>query len=385
MNGRSKSRIAHILPFPSVGGTEVGTLRIIRAAERHGFGGLVYHRAAADAVRRFFQDEGVETRPFEPVEPSYRRPLPFMKNSVLLAREFRAQRVSAVHSADLPGAYFAGYGARLAGLPLLCHVRNRYSELPLRDRSFLLPVQQFVFVSKHTWTSFNGRVPPGRGRVLYDGIPIPDRSRARDDRESVRRDLGIPAAVPVVGMVARVAPQKDFPTLIQAARRVLKARPDTRFVVIGDTATSAANRDHYADVLARADSAGVRESFLFTGQRTDVERFYGAMDVFVLSTHWEGLPLVILEAMAHGLPVVATGVDGVPELVVEGETGFLCDHEDAECMAKRVIGLVDNPELARTLGEASRRRVEADFSAESFERRVTRMYEAIVPSHRRTA
>src|SRR5690606_9598600 len=98
------------------------------------------------------------------------------------------------------------------------------------DRSFLLPVGRFAFVSRDTWKHFGHRVSERRGVVLYDGIELPSAARALEDRAAARREFGIPEGAPVVGMVARVAPQKDFPTLIVAAARLVDRHPDLRFL-----------------------------------------------------------------------------------------------------------------------------------------------------------
>ena len=363
-------RIAHVLPFSDVGGTEVATLRVAQAAREQGYDNVVFMPSEAARIRQLFGAEGIESQTFQRVEPSYRSPRAFVANTRRLAREFRRLGVRLVHCADVPAAFYAGYAARLVRVPLLCHVRNRYPDLSLRDRSFLLPVQKFAFVSADTWRRFAHRVGRRRGVVLYDGIDVTEPGRHGDDGAVLRAELAIPDGVPIVGMVARVAYQKDYPTLVKAAARVVAAFGDVRFVVVGDCSSEATYREHHKEVVRLAETAGVCAQLIFTDFRKDVWRFLDLMDVFVLSTHWEGFPLVLLEAMAHARPVVATAVDGIPELVTDRETGRLFPHEDAGALAQCLLDLLREPARARAMGAAAQAHVARHFSRGSFARGV---------------
>jgi glycosyltransferase involved in cell wall biosynthesis len=118
----------------------------------------------------------------------------------------------------------------------------------------------------------------------------------------------------------------------------------------------------------------VLDAFLFTGFRTDVARLMRAFDVFVLSTHFEGLPLVVLEAMAMGLPVVATAVNGIPEVIDRDEVGLLFPHEDSAALARHLVALLTDPARAASVGAAGREAVRERFGTEAFARNVTRLY-----------
>jgi glycosyltransferase involved in cell wall biosynthesis len=367
-------RVAHVLPASDVGGTEIATLHVARAAREAGYENVAFVPPDARRVRELFGDEGIESVMFDPVGPSYRSPSAFVANTRRLAREYRRLGIRLVHCADMPSAFYTGYAARLAHLPLLCHVRNRYAEMSLRDRSFLLPVQKFAFVSADTWRHFAYRVSRRRGVVLYDGIDVPDAALPDGDGAALRAELAIPEGVPIVGMVARVAYQKDYATLVKAAARVIATHGDVRFVVIGDCSSEANYRAYHLEVLRQAEASGVRSQFIFTDFRKDVPRFLDLMDIFVLSTHWEGFPLVLLEAMAHARPVVATAVDGIPELVTDQETGRLFPHEDADVLAQCLLDLLRSPAKARAMGRAGRDHVARHFSRETFTQNVGRLY-----------
>jgi glycosyltransferase involved in cell wall biosynthesis len=379
---KSPCTIGHILPYPSVGGTEHATLRIAKAVDPARFTSLAFCLPDAEPVRAVVTDAGIPCATYDPPVPSYRHGVAYMRSSVKLARELLRCQVDLVHCADLLAAHQVALAGRLAGLPVLCHVRNRFEEISRRDRSFLWPVHRFVFVSQNTWRHFAYDVSANRGTVVYDGIDVPADADCAEDGHSVRREFHIPEHAPIIGMMARVAPQKDFGTLARAAVRILQSEPEARFLVAGDYA-SRENHAHYQRVRADLEAQGVGGSFIFTGYRKDVSRLLNAFDVFVLSTHCEGLPLVILEAMARGKPVVATAVDGIPEVVHDAESGLLFPHEDHETLAAQIGGLLKDRAWARRLGEAGRRLVRTTFSRTQFAEGMNSVYEGLLTPRRR--
>ena len=282
-----------------------------------------------------------------------------------------------VHCSDLLAAYYAGLAGRMARLPVLCHVRCSYPEISQRDKSFLRAVNRFVFVSHDAWSNFGYRVPARRGTVVYDGVDVLE-GEVGEDGQSVRREFDIPAGVPIVGMVARVAPAKDYATLARAAARVLAAHGAVRFLVVGDRSQVAANRAHYEEVRRVLADCGVAPNFIFTDHREDVTRLIAAMDVFVLSTHTEGLPLVILEAMAQGRPVVATEVGGVPEAVADGVTGRLVAPYDADALAAAMHELAGDADLRRRMGEAGAAAARERFTVDRMADEHVALYERVL-------
>jgi glycosyltransferase involved in cell wall biosynthesis len=129
---------------------------------------------------------------------------------------------------------------------------------------------------------------------------------------------------------------------------------------------------------AKAKAMQLSEDVIFTGIRQDVPNILGLLDVFVLPSLWEGLPIALLEAMAAGLPVVATAVGGTPEVVVEGETGFLVPPRDPEALAEAILRLLREPDLRRRMGEAGRKRVAEHFSVEQMVQKTEALYEHLL-------
>jgi glycosyltransferase involved in cell wall biosynthesis len=350
--GRVK-RVAHVLPFAGVGGSELSTLDCMLAAKPYGYESTAICLRDYDPLHALFRSAGIPSLAVDAPVPSYRRALRFAARSRALADEFKRLRFDLIHCQDYEAAYPAAVAGGFAGLPVLCHVRNRHPVIPMRDRPFLLPVKHFVFVSKSTWTQFDFPVAARKASVIYSGVDVVPESRLAELRQSageLKIEMGLLKESRLVGMLARVAPQKDYETLVRAAVKVVGRHPDVRFVIVGNTKLVP---DHYEHVLRLMDEAGVRNHFIFTGFLEDVSRLLGAFDIVVLSTHFEGLPQAVVEAMAYAKPIVATEVDGIPEVITHGQTGLLYPHADSDALASRLLDLLDDPSLGDRLGRSA--------------------------------
>jgi glycosyltransferase involved in cell wall biosynthesis len=183
-------------------------------------------------------------------------------------------------------------------------------------------------------------------RVLENAVATEDLVPLRTIQE-MKRSLGISEHEKVVGMVAKFRAQKGYRHFIEAIPRILKKCSDTTFLIVGDG-------EERGKVERMIRELGLLEKTILTGHQENVADYYQVFDVFVLSSLWEGMPYVILEAMALGLPVVASDICGNNELVEHGDNGFLVTPGNSEEIAERVVELLVNPEMRRTFGERSR-------------------------------
>ena len=380
MQDKRKLTIAHFIPWSGGGGTEIATLRMAEAA-REQFRHVAFCLPEAEAVNDSFERLGFETVISSPPEPSVRHAARFYKESMIVSRQLKSIGADIAHFAEMKAAYHNSLAARLAGCRMICHVRNTYPHLNFRERLGLLPVHSFVFVSQEARRRFAIRVPDRKSAVIYDPIDMPAEDlygageAAAAIRTAVRREFGIPSQCTLIGMVARVNPQKDYFTLASAAAEVLKLYPDTRFMVVGDNSQVELNRAHFAEVSDKLSELGIMRSFIFTGHRNDVSRLMAAMDISVLSTHREGFGLCIAESMAMGKPVVATGVGGLLEVIDDGVTGYLHDHGNSKQLAERIVALIADTETATRLGRAGQTHVRRSYSREAFASDLAKAYE----------
>ena len=208
------------------------------------------------------------------------------------------------------------------------------------------------------------RVPARLLHVIPNGIPLSHYGPDDDARARIRRDLGIPETAFVVGTVGRLAPEKNYPLLVRAMAPLLGE--SVRLLIVGG---GPARADIEAEIARTPDKA---RFVTLTGVRRDVPALLAAMDVFSLTSKTEGLPLVIPEAMACALPIVATAVGGLPSIVPES-VGMLAPSGDAAGLTRAFATFVEDRARTRTMGAAAREMALARFSLET----MTDAYEAL--------
>lgn len=369
---KKRPTVVHLMPWSGVGGVEIATIRMVQATRDH-VRNVAFCLSDATAVRTAFEKVGVETEAYRPPEPSLRHSGAYYRASRLLADQIANYEADIAHFSDEKAAYHNSLATVLAGTKRICHLRVSFPTLELRQKLCLLPIQSFIFVSNEAMDTFAMSVPQAKKRVIYDAIDIPAIDVTATGT-AARQELGIPAECTVVGMLARVSPQKDYMTLANAAVKVLERFPDTRFLVVGDNSLVDLNRQHYGAVAARLNELGIADRFTFTGHRDDAQRFVAAMNFCVLSTHREGFPLSILESMALAKPVIATSVGGIPEIVFPDINGYLCEHGDSDSLAEKIMYLVSDPASVKRLGNAARGHVASNYSKAKYVAEILRAY-----------
>lgn len=193
-----------------------------------------------------------------------------------------------------------------------------------------------------------------RARTIYNGIETPESYGGSGE---LRAELGLADDVPLVVSIGRFHEQKDHRTLIESFAILHAANPEARLALVGAGALEGSVREW---IVAR----GLENAVRIVSPRADVSPLYEDADVIALSSLWEGLPYVILEAMAHRRPVVSTDVDGIPEAVENGVTGLLVGPSDPQALASAIGEILSDPERAKTMGEAGRAVVEERFTIE---------------------
>jgi glycosyltransferase involved in cell wall biosynthesis/peptidoglycan/xylan/chitin deacetylase (PgdA/CDA1 family) len=194
-------------------------------------------------------------------------------------------------------------------------------------------------------------IKPEKITVVQNGIDpnLLKGKKNNNDKELENKDSTI------VGTITRLSPQKDLKTFLIMANLVIQEIPNVEFLVIGDG-------EQREELQTLTESLGLCNHVRFLGYREDARDILKSFDIFALSSLWEGLPIVILEAMAAEKPVVATAVDGVAEVVEHGKTGLLVEPEKPDLLAKSVIELIRNPNRAKGMGKRGRERLERYFS-----------------------
>ena len=285
----------------------------------------------------------------------------------------RRYRPDVIHTNDVPSFQPAGHVARWLGVPIVTHVRFPFDGAAMRW--FLRPgFTRALFVSDALRTEVCAGAPElfeGRADVLYDGVALPP-LREPAERESLKRELGLPLDRPTIALTGQVSEIKGIWEFVEAARRMADRRTACCFAVLGDDMkTKGAVRQA---MEARVAELGLSERFIFLGFRHDAPRLIPAFDVVAVPSHIEPLGNATLEAMAAGVPVVGSRVGGIPEMVVDGETGLLVPPKEPERLAGALERIVGDPALRDALGAGARRRAETIFSLKAHAAALTAVY-----------
>jgi glycosyltransferase involved in cell wall biosynthesis len=207
--------------------------------------------------------------------------------------------------------------------------------------------------------------------VVPLGLDLDQFQHADRLRGELRRELGLPADAPLVGIVARLVAVKAHEVFLAAAVKVNQAIPSCRFLLVGDG-------DRRAELEAEARRLGLGDRVLFLGWRADLDRLYADLDVVALTSKNEGSPVALIEAMGAGRPVVSTCVGGVPDVVTDGVTGLLVPHGDAEGLAASIVRLLREPETAARLSQRAREIIEARYAAPILLRNMDQLYSSLL-------
>lgn len=349
--------VAHIVHRLDYGGLENGLVNLLNGLPAdHTRHAVICLTSASDFAARI-------RRPETALYELHKKPGKDFGAYLRLWRLLSAIRPAVVHTRNT-GVIDCQLVARLAGVPVRIHgyhgwdVDDLNGDNPRRNRLRRLcdpSVTRYVVLSRQIreWLVGDQGVSEDRITRICNGVDVA-RFRPTAGRASDRPTL-------VVGTVGRLQPVKSQITLVEAVGTLLRRRPDSasrlRLVLVGDGPERPA-LEAAIQAEGLADIAGV------TGWQDDVPALLASLDIFVLPSLNEGISNTILEAMACGLPVVATRVGGNPELVVDGETGYLFPVGDSASLADRLAAYLDEPGLRARQGEAARRRAETEFSME---------------------
>jgi glycosyltransferase involved in cell wall biosynthesis len=306
-----------------------------------------------------------------------------------LARLLRARRIDVVHGYLRAADVISRLAGTLAGTPVVVS-SQRTGATELTARTALAERLTGFLADRVVANSRSGaeahrramKRPASRYRVVYNGVNTELFSpRPADD---VRAEMGIGPWQRLVGVFASFKPKKNHPLFFRAAATVAGRLPDVRFLVVGDVPHEGPGRDGYRRGLDDlVDRLQLRERCVFPGNRRDLPALYNACDLTVLPSSVEGMPNVLLESMACGVPVVATDVADNASVVPDGRAGFLTPPGDSDAMARRMCEMLTGDEMRLQMGAEARRWASREFSVDLLARRTAAVYVECLEDRRR--
>ena len=387
--------VAHIIYALGTGGLENGLVNIINRSPPGRYRHAIICLTVAEAFAERITAEGVE------VIELHKRPGHDIRMYFRLWQTLRGLRPAIVHTRNLAALETQALGLLLTGCKRVHGEHGRdVRDLDGSNRKYqwlrrlLSPlIHRFIAVSRDLadWLTDTVGIPPEKVTQIYNGV---DHSRflprwsavpAAEAGDALNRstrepppgvpDGFLPAGARVVGTVGRLAAVKDQQTLIRALAHIFTESPQQRrtlrCILVGDGPERAA-------LTASIAAQGLEEYVWLAGDREDIPELLACMDVFVLPSLGEGISNTVLEAMATGLPVVATRVGGNPELVHDGVTGLLVPVGDAQALAEAMLALVQEPARCEQMGRAAIQRIKADFDWERTVATYLRVYDELM-------
>ncbi|MCU1382486.1 MAG: glycosyl transferase group 1 [Acidobacteria bacterium] len=312
-----------------------------------------------------------ELRPFDA-----RHPFASSRSIASVLRAAIRHRASVIHANEVPSFQPGGYAARVLRIPSVTHVR--FFDRGPGYRWFLRAgLTQAVFVSRNLMTHAAAESPAifeGRSQVLYDAVE-PQEGWSPAERARVRRELGLPHDRAIVAIAGQIAEIKGIWDFVDAIGLLAARGEEPSFAVLGDDLKSGGTVRRAMEERVAALGLSARVTFL--GFRTDAPRIVQAFDVIAVPSHEEPLGNATLEAMAAGRPVVGTRVGGIPEMIVDGETGLLVPPSDPPALADAIGRLVHDQQLRARMSAAATQRARDTFGLAVHGRRLQALYDRL--------
>ncbi len=382
MKMSEKIKVVHIITKLELGGAQANTLYTIRHLDRNryepylitGQKGILNDEACSISdVKCFFVPYLIrEINPFQDLLATFS-----------LYKILKSVRPHIVHTHSSKAGILGRWTARLAGVPVMIHTFHGYgfndyqfwlkrNILILAEKITSRITSHFIAVSRENINKGLNLALFGKEKVtlIRSGIDVDMFRKTVIDVRKKKKEIGLPSSSKVVGMIACMKPQKAPLDFVEIARLVNKELPDVYFIYVGDGEL----RPKVEDMVNRYR---LTDHFIIAGWRRDIPEVMRTFDVLVLTSKWEGLPRVLPEAMATGIPIVATHVDGNIEAVIDGVNGFLIPSGNIEAFKDKLIFLLKNIDKAKEMGAYGTRMIE-EFDINNMVLLQERLYERLM-------
>jgi glycosyltransferase involved in cell wall biosynthesis len=322
---------------------------------------------------------GIPCKSFSLQPIDRRHPLAALRSVASVLKMAVRHRVALIHSNETASFQPGGYTARLLRIPSITHVRFPDTRVGYQW-FFRTRFSRAIFVSRDLMDGAMREAPEifgGRSETLYDCVE-PQAPWSEHEATQCRLELGLPTEQTLVAITGQIAEVKGIWDFIEAARIVTSRSSLPFFVVLGDDLRGSGQMRRAME--ERVAALGLTARFRFLGFRRDAPRIVQAFDVITVPSHVEPLGNATLEAMAAGRPVIGSRVGGIPEMVVDGETGLLVPPADPQSLAAAIDQIIRNPDLRSRMSAQARRRARDRFGIETHGRSLQALYDRVLAS-----
>ena len=303
---------------------------------------------------------------------------------ISLIRLCRRIQCDILHTHTAKAGILGRIAGRIAGVPVIIHglhgstfhpfipqpARFIYRQLEKLTACFTNKIISVSSVLSEKYIS-SGVGTPDKYTTVYSGMQLDKYLNVTMPEFKLLETLGILPDEKVIGTISRLEPRKGISYFLEMANEVKKIIPACKFVIIGEGY-------QHKELEVLRDKMGLTKDVLFTGYRKDIPELLSIFDVFVLTSLWEGLPRVLVQAAAVGKPLVAFNVDGVPEIVKDNYNGFLIQPKNTQQLSAKVIYLMENPEIAKAMGRKGRDIVEDKWTIETMVSQTENVYQSLL-------
>ena len=363
----NKSRVLYFYPYLQFDtGSPKAMVQFIDLLDRRVFT-PVYCAPGTGPLTEALVSRGVEIVPYREDEVSFRRPAAAVAAIYRQAKLLKQWNIDLIHANCFPWNTDLLLAAGIVGIPVIVHVHN---PLDVASRNLVrFAARKVLFCSGAVMQNArNLHRIPAKSEVLYNVIDVEAWSRGH----SIRSSLGLSEGDIAVGTVAQIVHRKGIDILLETARTLLRERKDLVFVIAGPPMESEKEFGQRMTAIAQEPAFGGRVRFL--GSRADIPDLMASLDLFVLPTRAEPLGIVILEAMAAGVPVIASKVGGIPEMLSSPEIGTLVDPLTPEAFAQAIREVLSRPDRGISMGDRGRASLTGRFDSVTGGRQLEGIY-----------
>jgi glycosyltransferase involved in cell wall biosynthesis len=376
MSGRSNGgriRILYFYPYLNFDtGSPKAMVQFIDALDRNLFE-PVFYSPGDGPLTEALAARGIEIIRGEAQPISLGKPVAAVSGIQRQIAMLRAHRIDVLHANGFFWNEDLILGARLSGLPVILHVHNPV-EIAFQNLCRFAARRVLFCSGANMRVCGNFDRIARKSEVFYNIVDTSPYQRAKPARER----FGIEPGQIAIGTVAQIVRRKGIDTLLDAARIVLGRRDDVVFLIAGPPKET--EPDFGQRMFAAASEPGLRGRVKFLGSRSDIPEFMASLDVFALASRAEPLGLVVLEAIAAGVPVVASRVGGIPEIIDSDQRGILVDPESPQAFAAAITEIIDRPDRGRAMAMAARGAL-PKFDAINGRARLTKLYKEAVSAY----